>query len=379
MTFARILCFCFGVKTILFVLSYFQIPPDVPHALCQWDCAYYRMIAVFSYAKANPYLYAFFPGFPFLYFCAQQVAQSLQPLFNFFGDPEFFADLLIVFVNICLSSFGFAFLYKWLLVIFENKKNLAISVVILMMVDRYTLWSIIPYTESLFFALFMASLYWGRKEDFRSKFLAMFCAGLASGVRVVGFTRGLGWIFEEAKELLQNRTLTFQKISKVALLGLLSFLGIFSFMLFQYVDSGSFLSFIEAQQHWGRQAQAAGLLSSLFSLIRAFYYPTVPCLLFSLWAFYGLKQTLLLSERVCFFLMYAIPLTTSSGAATRFFSLIPLGYIAVVYFYSQITTTQRSLKWATKVIFLVHIITELGWQITLSQKYFKGEFFKWIG
>jgi len=101
------------------------------------------------------------------------------------------------------------------------------------------------FNEALFLALTIMAFYFARKERWLFVGLAGFCASL---------TRNIGaWAFLPLLyEYMRSKDFRIRNIRADILLLLLVPLGLFLFMIYNYVLVGDFLGFMHVQEFWGR-------------------------------------------------------------------------------------------------------------------------------
>lgn len=191
------------------------------NSLANWDGAYYLEIAKNGYSKDN--YFAFFPLFPILIKIVSLITGN------------FLISALII--NFSSTFLGLILFYK--LVKDEFNTVIAKKSLLLLLIFPTSFFFLTVYTESLFFLLSVLSFY----LIFRKKYLfASICIVLASLVRPFGII--LGFIFWTI--ILKKR------IKGYKIFFLISVLGILTYFLYLYINTGNPVYFIKAQENWSR-------------------------------------------------------------------------------------------------------------------------------
>lgn len=192
-----------------------------------FDGVHYLTIANYGYeivGKTN-LLFAFFPVYPWLVKTLNYLVNDMVVSGLLVSNLAFFASLF--------------FLYKLFLLDYKNKIARLALLLILIFPTSFFFGSV--YTEGVFFLLSVLTYYSARKNQF---FLACLFAALASATRVTGIFLWPALVIEFY--LIHGKKL--KESLKPELIWLaLPPLGLLSFMRFQYLKTGSTLSFISSQ------------------------------------------------------------------------------------------------------------------------------------
>jgi hypothetical protein len=324
-----------------------------PLNLCAWDCVYYRDIAVTGYYESpgrhGPM--AFFPLFP--------------KLIGFLGGGSAF-DFSIVAIVLNLLCFGVtvALLGQW-----SHMLGLKAWWLpgLLWSSDRFTLWSHVPYTESIFCLLLMCFLLTMRSpKSTKSLLLAATLGGFASATRIVGLS------FVTAIGLSEWRRCLRRPLLGTVLLALGS-LGTVLFFGYLHWRFGSWTLSFQTTANWGRHFSLPGFFDSLVLLLRSFYFPTLPLLTATLVGIVWSRKLFSSAERLLFALLIFVPMASSVQVSlTRYLSVLVLGYVVVSFHLEK----QQLKPWVRPLV-VVFVVSEALWQVALTIKFFRTEVFLW--
>ena len=331
--------------------------------MCTWDCGYYREIGTKGYSlfvpKAQTNL-AFYPGFPLV----------TSMVMKIFGGSFGWSGILLNFMAYALTIM-IAMRWTWEL----GVKEYFWLPMLLWASDRFTLWSHVPYTESLFMLFGLGLLLLLRQDSLREKkyieWLALpFLAGALSGMRLVGMAGIASWGWGEIKSFLKNPV----KGAFALLLGLWGFLA---FCFYLYHTQGDALISFQATSAWGRYFDLMGFFRNMFYLLKHFYFPTVPVLFIT--AYVLIKPPKALSfrptERWFFGFLLLLPLLNSIPlSTTRYFSVLFPAYVFVGWKAANVISVKR---WVP-VALVLFVGSELLWQGFLTVKYMRFEALNWL-
>jgi len=207
------------------------------HALAvwgRWDAEHYIGIASDGYSGTEP---AFFPLYPLL----------IRTIATFTGN-HLIAGLLIS--NIA-SFFGLLFFYK--LVEHQYNRQVAQRATFYVSIFPTAIFFSAVYTESLFFALTVASFYYIRE---RKWLIAGAIGYFAALTRVEGVLLALPFFIEWVTVLVENRREILRwpldYLVRPVVGQLLVPLGLVTYMAYLWVLRGDPLYFSHVQAHWGR-------------------------------------------------------------------------------------------------------------------------------
>jgi len=115
-------------------------------------------------------------------------------------------------------------------------------------------------------------------------------------------------------------------------------------------------------------------------LLKFFYFPTVLVVGLSSYILLNPPKELNLSanERWFFGFLLLLPLLNSIPlSTTRYFSILLPAYVYVGHKLSGVWSRWRWFH-AGKIAVAVFVVSELMWQVRLTQKYFRAEAFNWL-
>ena len=204
------------------------------NSLNTWDASYYDYIRQNGYriteerARAESHAYAFFPLFPLIW--------------KFSG----FNFRMISILNFVFFSIGLLILYR--LFLRENSSNNKILLLIAFLFPSTVVFHI-PYSEATMFICMSLAIAGIMRSNYRLYFIGAFLAANARSAVLIPIMSFL--VLEFFLFLLRRTTLRIFIIDMFKCI-LPLFLGIISTALYQFYFTGSFTSFLSAQQKWGR-------------------------------------------------------------------------------------------------------------------------------
>jgi len=361
------LLFLFKGGILLFAHSQL-VNQGIEPTLCAWDCPYYQTIASTGYRLEEPGVHgtlAFFPLIPI-------IGAFLSKLTHL---P--FAHSITLWNLILFSISGVLFLI-WSKQILGRWAFLGL---LLFTLDRTTFWSHVPYTESTFIFLMLLALVIDRtrfsnpKIEFAKPFIVSLIAGISSASRLIGVSiiGALGL----------SRFSYFLRRPHLGLLCLLIGLcGLLSFFFYVHVQFGSWQLSPQTTAAWGRHFTFIGFFKNFWLLLKAFYLPTVPVLLISLWVIFRNPKNLFTAfERWLFFVLLFIPMAQSIPASlTRYLSALIIAPVFFDHYFSTKFLLAKPLSRKIMTVLLVAFLAgELFWQTQLTLKFLKTETFNWAG
>lgn len=334
---------------------------------CTWDCGYYQDIAQKGYDKLEPGKHqnlAFYPAFPAL---AGTIAELTGLSFGWAGS----LTSLLCYTFLLLIGMR----WVWGL----GLKNLYFLPLVLWAADRFTFWSHVPYTESLFMLVSLSFLLLLRQNRLRENkwvelLLAPLLAGLLSSVRLVGMSAIASWGWGEFRQFLRSPL----KGVWTLVIGLWGFLF---FCAYLYFNQGEWSASFQATSAWGRHFDLMGLPKNLWHLLKYFYFPTIVVVGFCVVTLVKPRRGIDLrpNERWFFALLFLLPLLNSLPlSTTRYFSILLPAYITIVHILEN--KGWHKWKWThpAKIVFLLFVVSESGWQVYLTMKYYRAEAFNWL-
>lgn len=189
--------------------------------LLNWDSGHFIGIVENGY-KYN-FQYAFFPLFPIIIF---------------FVSKLFFIKTVLVAVLINLSAFSLAIFLLFKLLNLDYSAKFSLKVILTVLCFPLSFFFILPYSESLFFLLTVASFYFALKSRFK---LACLLAGLSLLTRPLGVATTTA-IFIEIFIVQRKKTKAF----------LLSPIFIIIYSFYLKFKTGDFFYYLKAEEHWQR-------------------------------------------------------------------------------------------------------------------------------
>lgn len=200
---------------------FLNIHKPLQEILLNWDGGHFIGIAENGY-KYN-FQYAFFPLFPIAIFFISKL------LFI----KALWAGILINFLAIILAI---VLLYKLLVIDYSRKFSL--KVILLILSFPLSFFFLLPYSESLFFLLTVASFYFAFKRKYK---LACLLAGLSLITRPLGVATVIA-VFAEIFIIQKVKTKSFFLLP----------LFILIYSLFLKIQTGDFFYTLTAEKHWQR-------------------------------------------------------------------------------------------------------------------------------
>lgn len=334
---------------------------------CTWDCGYYEQIAQSGYEtlkKGQHQNLAFYPAFPLV---AGTVANVTGLSFGWAGS----LTSLLCFTLLVLIGMR----WTWSL----GLKELYYLPFVLWAVDRFSFWSHVPYTESLFMLISVSFLLLLRQDKLRKNplfeyLLAPLLAGLLTGVRLVGMSATASWLWGEYRSFLKSPL----KAVLTLVLGLWGFLAFCSYL---HLSQGEWSASFQATGAWGRHFDLLGIPKNLWHLLKYFYFPTVLVVGVCIKTLIKPREGLNLrpNERWFFALLLILPLVNSLAlSTTRYFSILLPAYIAIVHWLLSRGWKRWRFFHPAKIVFLLFVVSEAAWQVQLTMKYYRAEAFNWL-
>lgn len=240
-----------------------------------------------------------------------------------------------------------------------------------MTLDRFTLWSSIPYTEPLFLNLMMLFLlvlrvYPERKAS--TVLLAAAVGGLASASRMVGVALVAALGCGNFMWFLRKRPFL------GALCLLLGLGGVIAFFSYLQLALGAWDLSLKTTAHWGRHFSLLGFFNSLYYLFKQFYFPTVISFILAVWAMARTPRGIAFSptEKWLTFWLIFIPMANSIPVGiSRYFSVLFVAPVMLSYFCERVPN--KLLRLCVGAVFTV----EIYWQVQLLAKFYRAEVFSW--
>ncbi|MDO8639654.1 MAG: hypothetical protein Q7R53_01895 [bacterium] len=252
------------VKTNPLIANFFLYP------WANFDGIHYLLIAGEGYTNN----FGFLPLFPIL-------IKTLALLIgggSTFGPSYFFSGLTISNLAFLASLFVF---YKLLL--FDYKRNTATTSIIFLLLFPTSFYFGAVYSESLFFLLTLLTFYFARKK----KWLAAGITGMFLSItRIVGIFILPALIYE----FIKQEKIDIRKIKNIFKLPLrlwpLFFipLGIFGYVIYNFVNKGEFFYFISAHGNLGNERTVNSIIlfpQTIFRYIKILF--SIPYSQFEWW------------------------------------------------------------------------------------------------
>jgi len=218
---------------ISYMLNMERFPESFISLWSKWDTSHYLNIAKEGYSSSTVgerhLLIAFFPLFPFL-----------TKLFSFVFQNYLLSGLIVS--NI---AYGFAVFYLYKLVRLDFDRDDALRTAIYFSIFPTAYFLHAAYTESLFLALTIASLYYARNDKWA---LSGVIGMLAAMTRITGILLLPVLLIE----YLHQRDFKKENVRKDILWIFVIALGLLIYLIINYVTYGDPLKFLEIQSgHWG--------------------------------------------------------------------------------------------------------------------------------
>ncbi len=204
--------------------------PDFIRALTNFDGIFYIRIALNGYSNTEQ---AFFPVYPILIRAVHQVIQN-----------PIIAGVLISYVAFFI---GFVLFFKYLKLTYNKDLDTPKWVLAMLLVYPTSYYFGVMYTESVFFAFFIAALYFQKKQNY---LLAFLCAYLTALTRVVGIFLIFPLAFSFYHDFIASKP---KKGWKEFLVIGAPVLGLFSYCTYLWQTTGDPLYFFHAQESFGAQ------------------------------------------------------------------------------------------------------------------------------
>lgn len=211
-------------------------------SFANFDGAHYLSIAHYGYKDLQ---YFFFPLYPLL-------IKFVSQLFSISQLSNLYLGILISNISLLFLLFGLYYLVKN-----DFDSKVAKTTLILLLLFPTSFYFHLVYTESLFLALTVWSLYFIRKKRW---LLSGLLVGLASATRVVG----LSLIPVLLVEMLSYKDKK-ELVKKIVAL-VLSISGFVSYLLFLYFKTGDYLAFFHNLEIYGSQRS-----TQIVSFLQVFY------------------------------------------------------------------------------------------------------------
>ena len=251
---------------------------DLRKTMLQADVVHYVTIAQDGYNRApfslgdgRSHEYAFFPLFPLLLWLLGRVTTDVILWGAVFSNLFFFLALVL--------------LYK-LTLEFGYEESVAGRTIFYLAAFPLSYFFSMPFTESLFVLLTVASFYAARRERW---WLAGVMGLLASATRLTGI-----FLFP-ALLVLSWQMYRSLRIKKIAGLLLIPF-GLFAYMLYSWWLSGDALAFKHAAEYWNRKP-------SLFFVSALFQYLAHPQTIAEAWNIHPVNAAAALLCFVCIYIL----------------------------------------------------------------------------
>ena len=330
--------------------------------ICSWDCGYYRSIWIEGYellSQKHSNL-AFFPGFPLLVGIVSELFGA-SFAWTAVGLNLLMAGLLFFLTCFWCHGIGLRKFF-WL-------------PGLLWFSDRFSFWTHVPYTETLFMLGSLAFLLLLRAKELRKKwwvdyFALPLVAGALSSVKLLGVSAVASWGWGEWRKFLKQ---PFKGIW-VLVLGLI---GIGSYWGFLHLTQGSWSVGMQATSKWGRHFEWAGFFKSVFFLLKSAYFPTLISLIGGVWILVKPPGNISMSptERWFFALLLVLPMTNSiTISLTRYLSILLPAYVLWASVLEKRGWTRVSVP-----LLALFVVSELYWQVLLTRKFINTEAFNWAG
>ncbi len=230
-----------------------------------FDGKYYLTIAQIGY---QPYTYFFFPLYPIL----------IRLFSTLIGSSLFSYLISGIFISNVVFIFGLIGLYK--IVKSEKSRSAARLTIILLLLFPTSFYFGATYTESLFFALSVWSLFFAVKRSFLP---AAVLAFLASGTKIVGIVL-LPAILIEYFDIKLHRNLPKLKINWDFYWMLVAPMGLVIYMVYLFLKTGDPLNFFNSITIFG--VQRSNHLILLPQVFYRYLFKVLPSLSYTSLAFY---------------------------------------------------------------------------------------------
>jgi len=284
-------------------------------AFVRFDSNWYLTILNKGYSTSENYHlfqdYAFFPLYPIL------VAG-----FHFLTHASF--SLSGVFVSNIAFFIALYFFYPLLIERGFDEKQTRFTLLLLSL-SPANIYFVSVYTESLFLALSVLSIYFAFKSQWIRAFLF---AGLISATRPNGICIILPLLLILGKEYLETRKF------KLSYLGIiLAPAGLVAYMVYLHLHVGNYLAFVHAQLAWGRTGWIHGHLWPQFRSQFLFSGYSTPFVFLFFLALYVLWKSKYYIELIYLLIMMAPAFMSGQGTGLgRFIMVLFPMYMACTLF-----------------------------------------------
>jgi hypothetical protein len=335
---------------------------DLKPKLCNWDCGYY--VDIYNHGYGDPRnqsgTEAFYPAFPKII----KVLSAILP-------TQDFAWKATIFNLILYGLLLFVFL-AWLELI---RYPYPFLVLFFVSCDRFGLWSLVPYTETLFITSVFSYLFFIKKypNSKIAELAAIFFGGFSTAVRLVGVACVAAFGINYIKRFLRAP-------HKGIFFLVLGCWGVIAYFAYLHFTQGAWDISLRAMAGWGRKFSLVGVFKSTYYLFKMFYLPTLFIFIGALWWIVRPPKHLQLSnqDRLCFLFLLFIPLASSNPTSlTRYLSLVYMGHIAFIYFLMKFF--KRGPRFLQTCFWICFFLSEIYYQEALLEKFLRTESFSWAG
>jgi Gpi18-like mannosyltransferase len=196
----------------------------------QWDAGWYINLASNGYSNGTT---AFFPLYSFL-------IKLISPVFGLEISGYIISNI----------SFLLASIYLYKLISLDYNKDISFKTVFFMLIFPASFFSSLVYTEGLFLLLSISCIYFARERKWITSSILGFFTSLT---KPIGFLIMIPVLIEYFKLDFNNIKIDFKKIKLEIISIALIPLGLLSYMTYQKIRFGSFLSFIASEKNWNRE------------------------------------------------------------------------------------------------------------------------------
>lgn len=255
---SRVVIYLIGILGFMLVKNqHLGFVESISSLFVKWDGEHYPFIAQNWYVNYGDkkYLLVFFPLYPM---AIKAVAIVVK---NYVAAGFIVSNISLVI--------GCVYLYKITEMDFDSETALRSVKYLLIFPVSFFLSS--TFSESMFFAITVAAVYYWRKKDFRTSALLAFMGGLT---RSFGMLLAVPMLVDTIIELKNNG-----RLCKSEILGRLSaftspFLGMLCYLIVNYRVSGNAFTFLKYQkEHWSQSIGFFG--STIGMLVKNCYTDTV--------------------------------------------------------------------------------------------------------
>ena len=215
---------------ISYVLMHTSYPESFLEMWTKWDTRHYLKIAEYGYSE-NSHQIAFFPLYPYLIRIFTVIFQNYM--------------LSALIISNAAYAIAVYFLYKIVKLDFENEDAYRAVIYLSVFPTAYFLHA--GYSESLFLALAIGSMYFGRKKSWA---LAGVLGMLAASTRLIGIILLPVLVIE----YLSQKEFKLKEIRADILLLLIIGIGFIAYLALNYSVSGDPFYFLKVQQEgWSKK------------------------------------------------------------------------------------------------------------------------------